>query len=96
MVDLMIECIKSDDAGDEEKNPESDDIHVNDQFEKDSKLQCKGKSKKEFDELDVVATALVLTIAGRLFYRGMTRFYGICPYNVFPETFSQRHLPKRH
>jgi hypothetical protein len=65
MLDLMITSLKSTTVTDEEENT-TDDIHSSDQFEKDSKFVYSGKKKKEFDELMIVATALVITIAGKL------------------------------
>ena len=41
-----------------------EDMHEDDQFERDSKLTTDINGKKEFDELLIVATALVVTIAG--------------------------------
>ena len=69
MLDIMIDCLKSEVAK-EDSTPE--DMHEDDQFERDSKLNSditsNGKIKKEFDELLIVATALVVTIAGRSSY----------------------------
>lgn len=61
MLDLMIECLK---GGKIEDDGDEKNIHAADQFESDAKLSFKPKTKKEFDELIVVATALVMTIAG--------------------------------
>lgn len=67
MLDIMIDCLKSE-ANAKEDNASAEDMHEDDQFERDSKLNSdissNGKIKKEFDELLIVATALVVTIAG--------------------------------
>ena len=51
------------------KEDTPEDMHEDDQFEKDSKLTADvnnaNSRKKEFDELLIVATALVVTIAGK-------------------------------
>ncbi len=65
MLDLMVECLHGEKIADEDEK----DLHESDQFESDSKLNFRPPSKalaakKEFDELLVVATALVMTIAG--------------------------------
>ena len=57
LIDLMLDCIKED-----SKEVDMDD--PTDQFEKDMKLITNNKSKHNLDELTVVATALVLLVAG--------------------------------
>merc|ERR1712106_201077 len=57
MVDLMLDCIKDDSPVDEDDEP-------SDQYEKDMKLSNSKKSKHNMDELTIVATALVLLVAG--------------------------------
>ena len=66
MLDIMIDCLKSEVQAKEEENASSteDNMHGDDQFERDSKLTTDINGKKEFDELLIVATALVVTIAG--------------------------------
>jgi len=58
MVDLMLDCIKDDSPVD------NDDDEQADQYEKDMKLSHSKKSKHNMDELTIVATALVLLVAG--------------------------------
>jgi len=57
LVDLMLECMKDDTPTDADEEP-------TDQYEKDMKLTDHKKSKQKLDELTVVATALVLLVAG--------------------------------
>jgi len=57
LIDLMLDCIKED-------AKEVDMDEPTDQFEKDMKLTTNNKSKHNLDELTVVATALVLLVAG--------------------------------
>ena len=54
MIDLMLDAMKDDDLGNEDNDEE--------QHEKDMKLNH--KRKKQLDELDIVATALVILVAG--------------------------------
>jgi len=56
LVDLMLDAIKGELKDDEE-------VHEDNQFEKDAKLNHVAK-KGEFDELVIVATAIVLLVAG--------------------------------
>ena len=60
IVDLMVEALRSEDGlkGDLEKNE-----HEGEQFEKDQALDHGGQ-KKEFDELTIVSTAMVMLVAG--------------------------------
>ncbi len=64
MLDLMIDLLKED-AGSAGGKDEAN-IHGDDQYEQDSQLQKDGgaKRKREFDEQIVVATALLMLIAG--------------------------------
>merc|ERR1711892_1171465 len=57
MVDLMLDCIK-DDTPVNEKDEELD------QYDEDMKLTATTKTKPQIDELTLVATAIVLLIAG--------------------------------
>merc|ERR1711970_744858 len=57
LIDLMLDCIKED-----TKEVTMDE--PTDQFEQDMKLTSNNKSKHNLDELTVVATALVLLVAG--------------------------------
>jgi len=57
LIDLMLDCIKEDTKEDPVDEP-------TDQYEKDMKLTTSNKSKHSLDEITVVATALVLLIAG--------------------------------
>merc|ERR1711902_28203 len=57
LIDLMLDCIKEDNKEDVIDEP-------TDQYEKDMKLTTSNKSKHSLDEITVVATALVLLIAG--------------------------------
>ena len=66
MLDIMIDCLKSEIQN---GSTSAEDLHEDDQFERDSKLTASEISsnngrKKDFDELLIVATALVVTIAG--------------------------------
>eukprot|EP00092_Neocalanus_flemingeri_P035217 GFUD01038321.1.p1 GENE.GFUD01038321.1~~GFUD01038321.1.p1 ORF type:complete len:542 (+),score=134.82 GFUD01038321.1:26-1627(+) len=58
LVDLMLDCIKEDTAGNDEDEEESD------QYEKDMKLNHTRKGKHNLDEISIVATAMVLLVAG--------------------------------
>jgi len=57
LIDLMLDCIKEDIKEDVIEEP-------TDQYEQDMKLTANNKSKHNLDELTVVATALVLLVAG--------------------------------
>ena len=59
LVDLMLDCINDDVTIDDD-----DENEVSDQHEKDMKLSYSKKSKQSMDELTVVATAIVLLVAG--------------------------------
>ena len=58
MIDLMIDCMKNPDNAASKENIEED------QYEKDMKLSHVRKSKEMFDEDTVVATAMVMLVAG--------------------------------
>nr|APH81391.1 cytochrome P450 CYP3026C1 [Tigriopus kingsejongensis] len=58
LVDLMIKCMKADAVLDEDPSEEGLE-----QFEKDAQLNFKGP-KKQFDEVTVVANAMVMLLAG--------------------------------
>jgi len=57
LVDLMLDCIK-------DESPVEEKEEVIDQYENDMKLTHTKKSKHQVDELSIVATALVLLVAG--------------------------------
>jgi len=59
LVDLMLDCIKE-----ESTNMVDEDEENAEQYEKDMKLSHSKKSKHNIDETTVVATALVLLVAG--------------------------------
>ena len=58
LIDLMLDVIKEDTKGEE------DGDECEDQYEKDMKLNNNGKRRKQFDDDTVVATAMVLLVAG--------------------------------
>ena len=58
LIDLMLDVIKED-TKEEENGDECED-----QYEKDMKLNNNGKRRKQFDDDTVVATAMVLLVAG--------------------------------
>ena len=57
MIDLMLDCIKHD-------TPVEENEEETEQYEKDMKLAPTNKSKKNLDELTIVATAMILLVAG--------------------------------
>ena len=58
LIDLMLDVMKDD------EHKEEDKVEEEDQYEKDMKLNTSGKRKKQIDETLVVATAMVLLVAG--------------------------------
>jgi len=59
LIDMMIEALDSSMPGGDEE-----DDHANDQFEKDSKILGLGQSKSNLNEDNIIATAIVLLLAG--------------------------------
>jgi cytochrome P450 len=60
LVDLMLDCIKDDVTID----VDDDEDEASDQYEEDMKLSYSKKCKQSMDELTVLATAIVLLVAG--------------------------------
>lgn len=60
LLDLMIDALKQD----ADILKKEDNEHKEDQFEADSKLDHKRKGKKELDEILIIATAMVMLVAG--------------------------------
>jgi len=77
LVDLMLDCMKDDTQADAAEEPA-------DQYEKDMKLTDNKKSKQKMDEITVVATALVLLVAG-YDTTGMTLAYAAYELSKNPE-----------
>merc|ERR1712106_1252130 len=77
LVDLMLDCMKDGTQADTAEEPA-------DQYEKDMKLTDNKKSKQNMDEITVVATALVLLVAG-YDTTGMTLAYAAYELSKNPE-----------
>ena len=76
LIDLMLDAIKEDNITEEEEEPE-------DQYEKDMKMKKTGR-RKQLDEDNIVATAMVLLVAG-YDTTGMTLSYMAYQLSINPE-----------